>query len=89
MKSDMLGSEVITLKNAGGAIVTNCIFGAYALGEITDIRKALKDHLEIKQLYHTDPVNHKFYGKQYQIREKLIRQDMREVFHTLKMLQES
>lgn len=89
MKSDMLGSEVITLKNAGGAIVTNCIFGAYALGEITDIRKALKDHLEIKQLYHTDPINHEFYGKQYQIREKLIRQDMREVFHTLKMLQES
>lgn len=89
MKSDMLDSEVITLKNAGGAVVTNCLFGAYALGHITDIRAALMDNLEIKRLYHTDRENHEFYEKQYQFRDKLIRQDMREVFRTLKMMQES
>lgn len=86
MKSDMLGSEVITLKNAGGAVVTNCLFGAYALGNIADIKKALADNLEVKQLYYTNQDNHDFYGKQYCLREKLVKQDMKEVFHTLKML---
>ena len=84
MKSDMLGSEVITLENAGGAIVTNCLFGAYALGHIEDIEKALKDNLAIKRLYHTDPEAHTFYRQQYELQKKLVKQDMREVFHTLK-----
>lgn len=88
MKSDMLGSEVITLQNAGGAIVTNCLFGAYALGNITDIKQALKEHLEVKQLYYTDQKNHDFYREQYKIREKLVKQDMKQVFHTLKMIRE-
>lgn len=84
MKSDMLGSEVITLKNAGGAVVTNCLFGAYAIGEIADIRAALKDNLEIKRIYHSNPEIHDFYGKQYVLQKKLVKQDMRAAFHTLK-----
>lgn len=86
MKSDMLGSEAVTLENAGGAVVTNCLFGAYALGHIMDIREALKNHLKLKHLYRTNPENHAFYEKQYKIREKLIKQDMKEAFHTLYLI---
>ena len=86
MKSDMLGSQVITLKNAGSAVVTNCLFGAYALGHIQDIKGALQNNLEIKRLYDSNPVTHDFYQKQYALQKKLVKQDMREAFHTLKTL---
>jgi xylulokinase len=86
MKSDMLGSEVITLQNAGGAVVTNCLFGAYALGEIEDIRKALMDNLEVKRLYQPNPENHAFYAQQYSLQKKLVKEDMKAAFHTLKAL---
>lgn len=86
MKSDMLGSEVITLKNAGGAVVTDCIVGAYALGHITDMKAALTESLEIKKLYYTNAENHDFYAKQYALQKKLVKQDMKEAFHTLKAL---
>jgi xylulokinase len=86
MKSDMLGSEVITLQNAGGAVVTNCLFGAYALGEIEDIRKALMDNLEVKRLYQPNQENHAFYAQQYSLQKKLVKEDMKAAFHTLKAL---
>ena len=86
MKSDMLGSEVITLKNAGGAVVTDCIVGAYALGHITDMKEALTESLEIKKLYYTNAENHDFYAKQYALQIKLVKQDMKEAFLTLKAL---
>ena len=86
MKSDMLGSEVVTLKNAGGAVVTNCIVGAHALGDIADVKAALADSLEIKRIYHTDEANHAFYAGQYALQNGLVKQ-MEQAFHTLKALQ--
>ena len=86
MKSDMLGSEVITLKNAGGAVLTDCIVAAYASGDVADIKESLKENLAIKRTYQTNAENHDFYAAQYRLQKKLVKQDMKEAFHTLKSL---
>ncbi len=87
MKADMYGSEVLTLQNAGGAVVTNCLFGAYALGEIADIKAALKENLETQRLYQPNEALHSFYQRQYTARQKLVKHDMKFAFHTLKEMQ--
>lgn len=86
MKSDMLGSDVITLKNAGGALLTNCTVAAYAAGDIPDIKDALEKNIEVKKLYHTDPANHEFYRGQYELQKKIIKKDMKETFRTLRRM---
>ena len=47
---------------------------------------ALTESLEIKKLYYTNGENHDFYAKQYALQKKLVKQDMKEAFHTLKAL---
>ncbi len=86
MKADMLGSEVITLKNAGGAILTNCTVAAFAAGDIPDIKTALEGNIDVKKLYHIDPANNEFYRKQYEFQKHLIKVDMKDAFHTLRKL---
>jgi len=86
MKSDMLGSEAVTLSNAGGAILTNCTVAAFAAGDIPDVKTALMGNIEVKKLYHTDQKNHEFYRKQYELRKNMVKTELREAFHTLKEL---
>ncbi len=86
MKSDMLGSEVITLKNAGGAILTDCAVAAYAAGNVPQIASALSSSLQVKQTYYTDPERHSFYRDQYVLQKKIVKKDMKETFATLKTM---
>ena len=51
MKADMLDSRTVTLENAAGAVMTNCMFGAYAVGDVDNISKAQR------QLYHIGDEN--------------------------------
>ncbi len=50
------------------------------------MKAALTESLEIKKLYYTNAENHDFYAKQYALQKKLVKQDMKEAFHTLKAL---
>lgn len=84
MKADMLGSDTITLENTAGAVMTDCLFGAYATGYIQDIEAALIDSIQIKKTCHPDQKNHAFYRKMYEIKTKLVKVDMAEAFKTLK-----
>ncbi len=86
MKSDMLGSEVITLQNAGGAVLTDCTVAAYAVGDLDNVTDALKENLEVKKLYQINEENHDFYRQQYSLQKKLVKQDLKEAFHTLKSI---
>lgn len=84
MKADMLNATAITLKNAGSAIMTDCLFGAYAVGAVDDIVAALTASLDINRTYVPDASNHAFYDKQYALRTKLIMQDMADAFATIR-----
>ena len=86
MKSDMLGSKVITLKNAGGAVVTNCLFGAYAVNDVEDIRERLEGYLEIKKNYAPEEANTEKYRQLYEIQKRLVKQNMGNIFDILEQL---
>lgn len=88
MKADMLGSRTITLENAAGAVMTNCLFGAYAVGNVSDIREALTDNLHIKKVCEPDSENHAFYRKQYEKKNRLVKTELAQAFRTLKEMRE-
>ena len=88
MKADMLNSRTVTLENAAGAVMTNCLFGAYAAGDITDIRQALTDNLHIKKVCDPDADNHAFYRRQYEKKNRLVKTELAQAFCTLKEMRE-
>ena len=44
IKADMLGAETMTLKT-GGALATNAVIGAYAVGDVKDVEAKLHEGL--------------------------------------------
>jgi len=83
IKSDMLDSEVVTLKTAGGAIMTNIVTAAYAAGDIADLKESFNSWLETKKVYTPDKKNTEYYRKIYDIQNKLIKSDLKVAFDTL------
>lgn len=88
MKADMLGSRTVTLENAAGAVMTNCLFGAYAVGDVSDIREALTEQLHIKKVCEPDADNHAFYRGQYEKKNRLVKTELAQAFCTLKEMRE-
>ena len=86
MKADMLDSRTITLENAAGAVMTNCLFGAYAVGDITDLESAINDNLHIKEVCEPDADTHAFYQEQYGLKTRLVKQELAQAFQTLKKI---
>lgn len=86
MKADMLNSRTITLENAAGAVMTNCLFGAYAVGDITDLETAINDNLHIKEVCEPDAKKHVFYQEQYGMKTRLVKQELAQAFQTLKKI---
>lgn len=80
MKADMLDADVVTLENAGGAVVMNCLFGALAAGDIDNIYYKLEQYLKIKKIYQSDQKNTKKYRKLYKIQRELVKEHMNGVF---------
>ena len=84
----MLDSRTVTLENAAGAVMTNCVFGAYAVGDIKDIAGALTGNIHIKKEFEPDPAIHAFYQKQYELKNRLVKEEMGTAFLTLKQMRE-
>lgn len=86
MKADMLDSKVVTLENAGGAVVTNCLFGAYAVNEISDMKERLEGYLKIKKTYQPEKELTKSYRSLYQVQKNLLKNDLGPVFCQLEKI---
>ena len=86
MKADMLNSQTITLENAAGAVMTNCLFGAYAVGDIIDLESAINENLHIKMICEPEPQTHQFYQEQYELKTRLVKKELVKAFQTLKMI---
>lgn len=84
IKSDMINTKVKTLKSSGGAVLTNILTAAYAVGDIPDLKEKLSSLLETKDIYTPDLKNTDYYRKIYTLRKKMISEEMREAFSTLK-----
>lgn len=89
IKADMLGSEVVIPKNVEGAVATDCIIGAYAVGDVSDIIKAIEANFLIKETYQTNIENNKFYRQRYDLQKQLIKHDMQDAFSRLRQLRET
>lgn len=86
IKADMLNSNVKTLKKAGGAVMTNVVVAAYAVGDIKDLKEYLGSWLETKKLYTPNKENTEYYRKIYDMQNKLVREDMTAAFNTLEQI---
>ena len=86
IKADMLGSEVVTLENVEGAVLSDAILAAYAVGDIHDLKKALLDVVKVKKVYTPNKENTKFYREMFKIQQQIIRNDMKSVFNQLEKM---
>lgn len=83
IKADMLDSTVTTLQKSGGAVMTNVVIAAYAVGDITDLKGAFDTWLAVKKVYKPDPKNTAYYRKIYNMRTKLVHEEMQSSFDLL------
>ena len=83
MKADMLDSRTVTLENAAGAVMTNCMFGAYAVGDVDNIAEALTGNIHLKNEFEPNEENVTFYRGQYEKKTHLVKNTMKEAFSIL------
>ena len=87
IKSDMLEATVVRYRNAGGAVLTNALFGAWATsdraGDVSAIVELLSKAIVEDAEYKPDPETSRLYEKIGAMRAKLIREDMRKAFRNL------
>ncbi|MBQ9241243.1 MAG: carbohydrate kinase [Duodenibacillus sp.] len=91
IKADMLGSRVVRYRNAGGAVVTNCVFAALASGAIAekDVRGVLEKTIARDALYEPNQENGALYRRLFNLKQRLVKQDMKQAFATLMSMRES
>lgn len=87
IKSDMLEATVVRYRNAGGAVLTNALFGHWATGkragDVSAILELLTNAIEKDAEYRPDAEASQRYEKIGAMRAKLIRKDMHEAFRNL------
>ena len=72
IKADMLGTQVSTLRVAGGAVPTNCIVAAYGAGDIADLKQALQRQLAVHKTFMPNKDNTAMYRRQYEQRRHIL-----------------
>ncbi|OAA91107.1 FGGY-family carbohydrate kinase [Clostridium ljungdahlii] len=72
IKADIMQSETITLEVSGGAVLTDCIIGAYAAGDIEHLKEALVSNLKIINEYSPNANNSNIYKEQYVLRKSVL-----------------
>ena len=83
IKADMIGSEAVVMKTRGGAVMTDCAMGAYAVGDEKDLLEALGNVAEVDRRFEPDSGNTKLYRRFYDERISVL-EGMKGVFSTLK-----
>ena len=83
IKSDMIGSEAVVMKTRGGAVMTDCAMGAFAVGDEGDLLAVLERSAEVDRTFLPDRSNTELYRRFYDERMSVVK-GMKEVFSTLK-----
>ena len=83
IKSDMIGSEAVVMRTRGGAVMTDCAMGAYAVGDEDDLLAVLERSAEVDRTFRPDEKNTGLYRRFYDERISVVK-GMKGVFHTLK-----
>lgn len=80
MKADMLGSETAVMRTKGGAVMTDCMMGAYAVGDAPDLVGLLKEHVVPDRSFSPDPERTALYRRMFEARERIIEGAAERVF---------
>ena len=83
IKADMLAADVVRFRTAGGAVVTNCVFAAKAAGDVEDVTQALSQTFVKDAQYQPNEANSRLYRKLFNLKTKLVKDDMKAAFDTL------
>ena len=83
IKADMLNCDVVTLKTAQGAVMTDAAAAAYAVGDIDDLKAVFEKNLVVKDVYKPKKENTEYYRRVYDLKTQLINSDMKKAFETL------
>ncbi len=83
IKSNMLGADVVRFRNAGGAVLTNCIVAAHAVGDAPNVKQTLSDNIARDAEYTPDAALTARYRMLYDMRQLLVREDMKAAFSRL------
>ena len=90
IKSDMLEANIVRFKNPGGAVLTNCIFGAWATGGLggeaedpAPLREALAAAITPSGAFEPDAARSRAYRELYEMRRSLVAVDMKAAFAKL------
>ncbi|UZW13367.1 FGGY family carbohydrate kinase [Clostridium pasteurianum] len=73
IKADIIGTEVMTLQVSRGAVMTNCIVGSYAVGNIKDLKKSLIGTVKIHNEYMPNLYNTEFYRQQRKFQKYILK----------------
>ncbi len=86
IKADMLNADVVRFRTAGGAVVTNCVFAAKAAGHLDDVTGALTKTFVKDAQYQPNAENSKLYRELFNLKTKLVHEDMKAAFSTLQAM---
>lgn len=85
IKADMIGSEASVMRTRGGAVMTDCVTAAYAVGDVPDLLSRLSEEVEVDVRFTPDPENTALYRSYYGMRGSVM-EGMKGVFSTLKSM---
>lgn len=83
IKADMLGCRADVMKVTGGAVLTDCIMGAYATGDTDNLKSSLESVVRTERSFEPDADSHSKYVGYARIREDVLKNGMKEVYRTL------
>lgn len=87
IKADVLGVPTYTLRKSEGALLTNAIMAAYAVGDVPDFKDAITRYVEKKTEYVPDDQTRAYYRTAFDVQQKLIKETMKPSFELIKGLQ--
>jgi xylulokinase len=87
IKADVLDVKVSTMKRTEGAVMSNIAVAAYAVGDIPDIKTAMKTWIVPKKTYEPNKEDTAYYRKAYTVQRTLLKETMPESFKLIKGLQ--
>lgn len=86
IKADMLAANVVRYRNAGGAVVTDCIFAAKAAGDLDEVIPVLERVIAKDAEYAPSPESSRLYRELFEKKQRLVKSDMKTAFHTLRSM---
>jgi len=83
IKADVINTDVYTVKIKEGAVRSNVLLAAYAVGDIKDLKGTIKDMSQIKDYFKVNKNNSEKYKTLFDKRKKLINTELMGAFDTL------